>query len=277
MSQENEEIQEVQLYQPDFSIKAVDLLRRHKDVEWLLANIMQKELHYGIIPGSKKYSLLKAGSELLLPRFGLGCFPVIQDLSSDTEVKFMVEAKGIHIATGTHVGSGVGICSSNEEKYKWRRAASNKEFENTPPESRRVKYGKDWTTNQVRQSPDDIMNTILKMAKKRAQIDLTLTCTAASSFFTQDVEDFDRNMTDAEDVAESMPAGGRMEMPTEEPYGIKEHGGKNWLVVTPSKIFPEAYLLGIGFAKGKGGSYAVEYNPESEAKLKARLAENSPQ
>jgi hypothetical protein len=32
-------------------------------------------------------------------------------------------------------------------------------------------------------------NTVLKMAKKRAQIDLTLTATAASDVFTQDIED----------------------------------------------------------------------------------------
>lgn len=278
MSQENEENRVVQVYQPDFSISAADLLKRHKDVEWLLAKVMVKGMHYGVIPGSKKNSLLKPGSELLLPRFGLGCFPVVQDLSNEYEIKFMVEAKGVHIATGVHVGSGIGICSSNEEKYKWRRAASKREFENAPPEARRVKYGKDYTIDQVRQSPDDLMNTILKMAKKRAQIDLTLTCTAASSFFTQDIEDFESGLRDAEEGtiidAEVEPA---MDMPTEAPYGIKDHGGAKWLVVTPSKIFPEAYLIGIGFVKGKAGSFAAKFTPEAEAKLKTRIAENPPQ
>jgi hypothetical protein len=38
-------------------------------------------------------------------------------------------------------------------------------------------------------NPADVANTILKMAKKRAQIDMTLTATAASDVFEQDLED----------------------------------------------------------------------------------------
>src|SRR5678815_2740649 len=37
--------------------------------------------------------------------------------------------------------------------------------------------------------PSDLDNTICKMAHKRARIDAILTATAASDFFTQDVED----------------------------------------------------------------------------------------
>jgi hypothetical protein len=42
------------------------------------------------------------------------------------------------------------------------------------------------------ENPDiaDLYNTVLKMAKKRAFVDATITATAASDFFTQDVEDF---------------------------------------------------------------------------------------
>ena len=272
MSDEFNQDQAVQLYQTDFSIKAADLMKRHKDIEWLMANIMVKNLHYGIIPGSKKYSLLKAGSELLLPRFGLGCFPAVQDLSTEFEMKFMVEAKVIHIASNVHVGSGIGICSSNEEKYKWRRAASPKEFEMTPPEARRVKYGRDYTTNQVRQSPDDIMNTILKMAKKRAQIDACLTCTAASSFFTQDIEDFDKSMFEAEGD-EPSPSRAGVKMPDESPYGVKNHGGEKWLIVMPGKVFPDDFLKAAGFQKSKAGdTLALRWSQESEDKLKVFLA-----
>lgn len=277
MSDEFNQDQTVQLYQPDFSIKAADLMQRHKDVEWLMANIMVKNLHYGVIPGSKKYSLLKAGSELLLPRFGLGCFPLVQDLSTEGEIKFMVEAKVIHIATNVHVGSGIGICSSNEEKYKWRRAASKAEFKTTAPELTRIKYGYsrdkgEYQIEQVRQSPDDIMNTILKMAKKRAQIDACLTCTAASSFFTQDIEDFDKNMYEAEGD-EPAPARGGVKMPTEAAYGVKDHGGEKWLIVMPGKAFPDDFLKEVGFQKSKSSdTLALRWSAEAEDKLKVFLA-----
>jgi hypothetical protein len=44
------------------------------------------------------------------------------------------------------------------------------------------------------EDPADQYNTVLKMAKKRAHVDATLTATAASDIFTQDVEDFAENV-----------------------------------------------------------------------------------
>lgn len=40
------------------------------------------------------------------------------------------------------------------------------------------------------QDPFTIVNTLLKMAKKRALIDAVLSATRASGLFTQDIEDF---------------------------------------------------------------------------------------
>jgi hypothetical protein len=106
-----------------------------------------------------------------------------------------VRCVGVHIATGATVGYGVGECSSGEEKYKWRRAVTSDEFEATDASRRRIKYGYDnlrreaYQVPQVRVEPADVANTILKMAKKRAQIDLVLTAFAASDIFAQDLED----------------------------------------------------------------------------------------
>jgi hypothetical protein len=47
---------------------------------------------------------------------------------------------------------------------------------------------------EVRVDPADVANTVLKMAKKRAQIDMTLTATAASDIFTQDLEDLPEDL-----------------------------------------------------------------------------------
>ncbi len=98
------------------------------------------------------------------------------------------------MGSGTLVGIGLGECSSDEEKYKWRKA-SQKEYDRTPNDLRRVKFGKVWNENQrcmvegeinqVRAEPADIANTVLKMAKKRAQVDLTLTALAAGDVFDQ--------------------------------------------------------------------------------------------
>ena len=95
---------------------------------------------------------------------------------------------------GSVVGYGVGEASSDEDKYAWRAAVCREEFEATPEMDRRVRYkrgrgGSHYTVAQVRTSASDIANTVLKMAKKRALVDLALTATAASQLFTQDLED----------------------------------------------------------------------------------------
>jgi len=155
---------------------------------------MKQDVHYGKIPGTQKNTLYKAGSEKILSTFRIAVDPIVEDLSTTDCYRYRVIARGI-LPTGEIVGSGVGECSTDEEKYKWRGAACEKEFDNTPEDRRRIKYGKptswnkDGESKQVRTNPADLANTVLKMAKKRAQIDLTLTATGASDVFEQDLED----------------------------------------------------------------------------------------
>src|ERR1700674_1973830 len=154
---------------------------------------------YGIIPGTgKKPSLWKSGSEQILAMFQIAVDPMVEDLSSEDCFRYRVTTRLTHAPSGQFLGAGVGEASSDETKYKWRRTYSQKEYEATPVDRRRVKFSqyKDgngmWADKeelQVRQDPADIANTILKMAKKRSQIDATLTVTGASSMFDQDLED----------------------------------------------------------------------------------------
>jgi hypothetical protein len=66
-------------------------------------------------------------------------------------------------------------------------------------------------SKQVRTVPDDLGNTVLKMAKKRAQIDMTLTALGVSDLFNQDIEDLPaelrQNATDEQGSPVTMSAG----------------------------------------------------------------------
>jgi len=175
-------------------------------IQEVMKAVMKKETHYGVIPGCKKPSLYKAGSEVLLTTFRIAVDPQIEDLSTDDEIRYRVRTVGTHQSSGVVVGVGVGECSSGEDKYKWRSAVCDEEWEGTPEDRRRIKYskyqGKVQKRKQVRTDPSDVANTVLKMAKKRAQIDLTLTATAASDIFTQDWEDLPEEYREvAEDAA----------------------------------------------------------------------------
>ncbi len=174
-------------YQPSLTAVAV---REHVNlIQEVMKAVMKEDTHYGVIPGCKLPSLYKAGSEVLLTTFRIAVSVEVEDLSTDDAIRYRIRAVGTHQQSGTIIGQGIGECSSGEEKYKWRKCHNKKEFEATPESRRRIKYGKSWEDMQVRTEPADVANTILKMAKKRAQVDLTLTALAASDIFTQDVED----------------------------------------------------------------------------------------
>ncbi|MFH2075231.1 MAG: hypothetical protein ABIJ57_07785 [Pseudomonadota bacterium] len=172
---------------------AADIRAGVQLIQEVMAATMIKDIHYGTIPGTPKPTLYKAGSEKILTTFRIAAYPKeIDDLSTHDEARYRVKVHGIHQPTGMLIGVGIGECSSMEEKYKWRKPVCPEEFDEATENRRRVKWNKGnppYQVKQIRTQPADVANTILKMAKKRAQIDMTLTATAASDVFDQDLED----------------------------------------------------------------------------------------
>ncbi len=181
---------------------------------------MEIGMDYGVIPGCQKPSLWKPGAEKLAMMFKLAGEPIeAKDIGSEDEVRYRVVTRFSHGPTGVIVAFGVGEASSNEEKYKWRKATCPEEFEETPEDRRRRKWVPVWDKGkkvwdkekgryemeqieQVRTNPADLANTILKMADKRSYISGILKATAASSTFTQDLEDLATETAEAVAQAE---------------------------------------------------------------------------
>lgn len=186
------------------TLSAADLRARVNLIQEVMRAVMKENLHYGKIPGTDKPTLYKAGSEVLLTTFRIAVDPEAEDLSTPDEIRYRIRCKAIHQPTGELLGVGVGEASSSEDKYQWRAAVCDEEWNETPENRRRIKYarrkreeGGYYTVRQVRTHPPDIANTVLKMAKKRAQIDMTLTVTGASDIFGQDLEEDDAAAADA--------------------------------------------------------------------------------
>lgn len=180
---------EIQEYKPLTPLTASDVLAQVGTIKEIMQKAMIKDVHYGTIPGTQSPTLYKAGSDMLLSAFHIAVEPVIEDLSTYQEIRYRIQCKGLTMGSGQLVGVGIGECSSNEEKYKWRRC-NRREYESAPEDRRRIKYVQKgggqsgfWENEQIRQEPVDVANTVLKMAKKRAAIDLTLTVLAASDVF----------------------------------------------------------------------------------------------
>lgn len=174
------------------SLTAADVRAQVNLMQDVMQEVMKDGTHYGTIPGTKSKSLYKAGAEKLMATFRLAGDPEVEDLGGNGEIHYRVKVR-LTSASGQFIGAGVGECSSQEDKYAWRAAICQEEYDETPENRRRVKFakwqGKVEKKQQVRTNPADVANTILKMAKKRAQVDAVITCTAASDIFTQDIED----------------------------------------------------------------------------------------
>lgn len=185
---------------PSLAPTANSIKARVQLIQEVMKAVMIKNVHYGVIPGTDKPTLLKPGSEVLLSTFQIAPSIRVEDLSTPDCARVRVFVTGVHSPSGMVIGEGIGECSSNETKYKWRKAFDD-EWNDTPPDRRRITFGK-YRNKQVRTEPADVANTILKMAKKRAQIDMTLTATGASDCFDQDL---DETIGDHDDEPKAKP------------------------------------------------------------------------
>jgi hypothetical protein len=197
---------------------SAEAIRDHVNaIQRVMQSVMKEGVHYGIVPGAKKKSLYKPGAETLCKTFHIAPSYRVEDLSINDCFRLRVTCVGRHQGTEIVLGEGMGSASSNEEKYKWRRAVCDEEFDLTPEARRRIKFGKSdrgvYKVKQVRAEPDDIENTVLKMACKRAQIAMTLNVTAAGDIFAQDIEDLPEHLRETEDEVGAGDSGRQVEQP----------------------------------------------------------------
>lgn len=208
-------------YMPVMNIELV-LERRKAIVEFTKA-AMVNGTDYGVIPGAgDKKTLLKPGAEKLCTLFGLTPrFTILSKTEDWTGSNHNGEAMfayqySCQLYRGSWMAAeGVGSCNSFEKKYRYRDA--KRVCPNCGKDAiikGKVEYGGGWVcfnkkggcgskfaenapeiiSQVVGQIPNpdvaDVVNTIDKMAQKRALIAAVLIAVNASEFFTQDMEDF---------------------------------------------------------------------------------------
>lgn len=192
-----------------------NIVDRKRKMQEVMDAVMIEGEHYGKIPGcGDKPSLFKAGAEVLATVFGLApTFEVFETNYPSGHREYRITCTLTHIATGAKVGEGLGTCSTLESKYRWRNAQRKcpdcgkdtilkSKFGDGgwycfdkkggcgmkwPPGAKEIEAQE---LGRV-ENPDiaDVYNTVLKIGKKRAQVDATLTATGASDVLTQDLED----------------------------------------------------------------------------------------
>ncbi len=180
------------------ALSVAHMQSRSELVRQVMANVLEDGKDYGRIPGTDKPTLYKPGAEKLCLTFALApSEPQVEDLSTCEAIRYRVQVP-IKNVDDRVLAVGIGEASTDEEKYRWKRPVCDEEFDEAPTTQRRTKWAKGrdgaYQVKQIRTSPADLANTVLKMAHKRALIAATLMATGASSVFNQDLEDFTKEL-----------------------------------------------------------------------------------
>lgn len=132
-----------------------------KSFQSLVRAQFKQGVDFGIVPNTKKPSLLKPGAEKIIMLLGLTSYFEILDSTRDFENGFFqYQVKCILKKADVLITEGLGTANTKENKY-------------------------------LNGDPYTLDNTVLKMAKKRALVDAALLVGSLSDAFTQDIEDMD--------------------------------------------------------------------------------------
>lgn len=210
------QVQEMAIAPQEHRLTSRGLIEHINLIKEIMDKVLVTGVHYGLVPGcGDKPSLFKAGAEKIAMAFRLSpTFKITKTDFGEGHREYEVVCSLTHAISGVFLGEGVGSCSTMESKYAYRKGSRKcPQCKAEAIIKGKDEYGGGWLCygkkggcgakfpdgdeSIEKQSSDrvanvdlaDQYNTILKMAKKRAQVDATLTATGTSDILTQDLED----------------------------------------------------------------------------------------
>lgn len=239
---------------------ALEVRQQVNQIQYLMREVLKDGEHFGTIKGcGTKPTLLQSGAEKIAYMFHfIPTYDVVRGDLEGNHREYEVKCTLTHRDTGQVMGSGLGLCTTLESKYRYR-------YEGYRENRKRV------------ENPDiaDTYNTVLKMAKKRAFVDAVKSTTAASDIFTQDIEDLP--VLEYEDVQSNMHNA--YQERTVQATVTQEKPKRSPRLNTLRQLFSEAKKLGIIVSdpkdntKGLMGWIHVTYGCEPDEMSDAQIAE----
>jgi hypothetical protein len=211
----------------EMAVAPAEANRRLQQLQAFVQSVMVQDLDYGVIPGTgDKPTLLQPGAQKLAELYGFSHRWIPVESVKDWERGFFYFEFRCELTSrrdGAFVGEGIGSCNSRESKYSGRwvgaseipgdKSAYQKRTgarwvyaSDLPPgidkrtlkaQQRTSKKGGQYAVYQLvdeqyllpNPDPYSLVNTMQKMAAKRAYIHAVIAATRSASVFTQDVED----------------------------------------------------------------------------------------
>lgn len=184
-----------------------ELTTQVNKIQKIVESVMKEDTHYGTIPGTTKPTLYKAGAEKLNLVFRFSpAYEMEKTEHDEGHREYNFVCRLTHLPSGLIFAEGYGSCSTLESKYRYRWDDTDIEVPKEYWKTRDISLlggstftaRKTWVNKKQVwhifqkveiSDPADYYNTCLKIGKKRSLIDATLTATAASDIFTQDLDD----------------------------------------------------------------------------------------
>jgi hypothetical protein len=233
-------------------------VERHKMFTELVSKLLQEGVDYGKIPGTNQQSLLKPGAEKLCVFFGLQPNMMLQESKEDWERGFFYYRYRVDLWRGnTRVASCEGSANSYEKKYRyiWTEKPKPKDPQvEADLKARgigrnRQAFGKwRWEERIENPNPYDLVNTLKKMAQKRAYVGATLMATSATGFFAHFDEADDH---DGSEPPAAKPANGNS---SKAANGQSKPNGEKAVKMISS----EAELADEFYKRGRAAGIAIE-------------------
>ena len=269
---------------------AADFEQLRQFQAWI-QDAMTEDFDFGVIPGTQKPTLFKPGAEKLVKLLKLAPAYEVVDKEEDWETEWPERGKlplfsytfrcVLKTATelpnmpiGTSVDEGYGNCNSYEGRYRYRKGERLCP-DCGAPAVLKSKFDDGWycfvkkggcgvqwkgdphgfakmDVGQV-ENPDihTQVNTLIKMAKKRALVDAALSAGRMSDLFTQDMEDIRQSQP-----IESAPEEGKPEQTKPKPRATRK---------PKAKPVDQAVTREGEIVDGEGGPADVPYNPDQSS------------
>lgn len=189
----------------EMALKLSDTAKKMELVQQFFNQVMIKGVDYGTVPGVEKPFLQKPGAEKLCVLYNYA--PMVKQKTEDKDVQggfYSVELviQLVHRGTGIVVGEGIGSANTYENRYRYRWVSEYKLPRHLNKETIFSEEREEWKNGRKtgntyfmyrieNEDMHSLWNTVLKMAKKRAFVDATLTCTHASSIFALEEQELD--------------------------------------------------------------------------------------
>lgn len=199
------------------SLSVEQLINQVSTIKSVMNQVMTSGVHYDVIKGcGDKPTLLQPGAQMLALTFGFSPKFTIKETKLDKgHREYFVVCDLVNRVNGNFVGQGVGAASTRENKWLYTTGPLELTDTPVPREYWDIRHSDKERAQQLlggqghiakkndagqwviairgekveTDNPDDKINTVLKMATKRAFVHAVLNTTAASELFTQDIED----------------------------------------------------------------------------------------